>query len=104
MMNQVILVGRVEKKPTLTKTENGVTKTLLKLAVERTFKNVYGKYETDVFNCILWNGISNTVSDYVNVGDVIGIRGRLQKDNKKTVVIAERVTFLTSANKNEGKE
>jgi len=105
MMNQIILVGRVAQEPELHITENGKKKSDLVLAVPRTFKNVDGEYETDFLDCILWTAIAETTTEYVKVGDVVGVKGRVQsriieKEDgtkyKKVEIIAERVTFLSS--------
>ena len=77
--------------------------------MQRPFKNSDGIYETDFIRCILWNSIATNTSEFCHVGDVIGIKGRLQNrsyvDNNNikyiTEVIAERVTFLSSNNKEE---
>ena len=78
------------------------------LAVNRNYKNADGIYETDFIRCVLWNGIAGATSEFCKVGDVVGIKGRLQtsvyetedkKKNYSTEVIAERVTFLSSGKK-----
>lgn len=103
-MNQVVLVGRLAEKPEVTTTENGKKYTSIVIAVSRPFKNSNGIYETDFIRCVLWNGIAASTSEYCDVGDVIGIKGRLQnrsyetEDNQKkyiTEVVAERVSFIT---------
>ena len=105
-MNNVVLVGRLTENPTVTTTEAGLKITSVNLAVTRNYKNVDGIYETDFIRCILWNGIAENTSEYCKSGDVVGIKGRLQSseyddENGKrhfvTEVIAERVTFLSSA-------
>lgn len=105
MLNQVVLVGRLTDKPTVVEAENGKKYTTIVLAVQRSFKNADGIYETDFFRCILWNGIAANTSEYCNTGDTIGIKGRLQnrvyetEDKGKkyiTEIIAEKVTFLAS--------
>ncbi len=109
-MNQVILVGRLVENPTVSETENGKKYTSINLAVPRAFKGPDGTYETDFIRCVLWNGIAANTSEYCQMGDVVGIKGRLQ--NRKyedknqetkyiTEVIAERVTFLSSNHKKE---
>lgn len=112
-MNQVILVGRLVENPTVTESENGKKYTFINLAVPRSFKNAEGIYETDFIRCVLWNGVAANTSEYCHMGDVIGIKGRLQnrkyedKDSNTkyiTEVIAERVTFLSSTSKNEETE
>ncbi len=109
MLNQVVLVGRLTESPTVTDIDNGKKYTSINLAVQRPFKNSDGIYETDFIRCILWNSIATNTSEFCHVGDVIGIKGRLQNrsyvDNNNikyiTEVIAERVTFLSSNNKEE---
>lgn len=104
-MNQVVLVGRMTSNPNVIETENGKKYTVINLAVQRAFKNQDGIYETDFIRCILWNGIASNTCEFCKIGDVIGIKGRLQNriyenSNEETQyiteVIAERVTFLSS--------
>ena len=96
MLNQVILVGRLVKKPQVEKTENGKDYANITLAVSRSFKNEEGIYETDFINCTLWEGVAIQTSNYCKSGDIIGVRGRLEKIKDKVVVIAEKITFLAS--------
>lgn len=107
-MNQVVLVGRLTDNPTVIDTDSGKKYTAINLAVQRAFKNSDGIYETDFIRCILWNGIASNTSEFCQVGDIIGIKGRLQNrsyedenNNIKyiTEVIAERVTFLSHNDK-----
>lgn len=109
-MNQVILVGRLAEDPKVVETENGKKYTTIILATPRSFKNSDGIYETDFIRCVLWNGVAANTSEYCHVGDVIGVKGRLQnrsyeteeKEKKYiTEVIAERVSFITSCKRNE---
>jgi len=107
MINQIVLVGRITQKPELHTTDNGKKVSEITLAVPRAYKNQNGEYDTDFLDCTLWTGIAETTAQYCNVGDIIGVKGRLQsrmieRDDgtkyKKTDIIAERVTFLTSKN------
>ena len=106
MLNQVILVGRLVRTPELMLTENGKKKSLITLAVSRSYKNLEGEYETDFLDCTLWTGIAENTSEYCKTGDIIGVKGRLQTrmlENeegikyKKVEIIADRVTFLSSS-------
>lgn len=112
-MNNVILVGRLTQNPEIIEIENNRKVTTVILAVNRNFKNADGLYETDFIRCILWNGVASNTTEYCHVGDVIGVKGRLQTskyedENKKvhyiTDVIAERVTFLSTNKKHEVKD
>ena len=106
MLNQVVLVGRLTDDPQVITTENGKKVSTIILAVQRTFKNQDGLYETDFIRCILWNAIASSTCEYCHKGDIVGIKGRVQSRAleeagvKKNIleVVAEKVTFLTSKN------
>lgn len=105
MLNQVVLVGRLTKDPEVVTTESGKKASTITLAVQRTFKNTEGLYETDFINCVLWDAIAANTQEYCRKGDIVGVKGRLQvrtyedKENKthqKIEVVAEKVTFLSN--------
>lgn len=105
MLNQTVLVGRLVKDPELRETDNGNKVTNITLAVPRSYKNINGEYDTDFLDCTLWTNIAENTAEYCKTGDVIGIKGRVQsrlveKEDgtkiKKTDIIAEKVTFLSS--------
>lgn len=94
MLNQTVLVGRLVNKPEIEKEEKVCT---IIISVPRSFKNEKGEYETDLIPIKLISGIAQNTVDYCNKGDVIGIKGRLQVNEKKEIeLIAEKVTFLSS--------
>ena len=106
MLNQVILVGRLVRTPEVYETETGKKRSQITLAVSRTYKNQNGEYDTDFLDCTLWTGIAENTAEYCKSGDVIGVKGRLQtwilenEDGskfKKVEIVAEKVTFLSSA-------
>ncbi len=110
MLNQTVIVGRLVKDPELKETENGNKVTNITLAVPRSFKNSNGEYETDFISCVLWKGIAENTVEYCKKGDLIGVKGRVQtrsfevEDEKRRYVmeiVAEKVTFLSSKNKDE---
>lgn len=112
-MNHVVLVGRLAEEPKVITTESGKQVTSVNVAVTRNFKNTEGIYESDFIRCVLWNGVASNTSEYCHTGDVIGVKGRLQTrfyddENQKriyvTEVIAEKVTFLSSAKNKELKD
>lgn len=47
MLNQLVLVGRIVRKPELKETETNKKYSFITLAVPRSFKNVNGEYDTD---------------------------------------------------------
>jgi len=97
MLNQVIIAGRLTKDPQIRELENGKKETIITVAVPRSYKNAEGTYDTDFITCVLWNGIATTTTEYCKTGDIVGIKGRLQKENHGNLrVIAEKVSFLSS--------
>lgn len=105
MVNQIVLVGRIARTPETRTTENGRKVATLTLAVPRNYKNSNGEYDTDFLDCTLWSSVAESTSEYCDTGDMIGIKGRVQTrivespdgtKRKKTEIIAEKVTFLTS--------
>lgn len=104
-MNNVILVGRLTSNPEINEYSVDKHISAVTLAVSRNYKNSDGIYDTDFVRCVLWNGIAKNTSEYCKIGDVIGVKGRLQSNefidkdgikHYKMEVVAERVTFLSS--------
>ena len=112
MLNQIVLVGRLVRKPELKKAENDNQYAYITLAVPRSFKNVNGEYDTDFIDCILWNVAATNTVEFCDKGDIVGVRGRIQsrvieKDENKTTkleIICERVTFLSNKKNVENNE
>ncbi len=106
-MNQLMLVGRIASDIEIKKLDSGKEVTSILVAVNRSFKNPDGIYETDFINCILWEGLAINAKEYCHKGDLVGVRGRLQvnsyeKDDVKhrvLEVIAEKISFLASKKK-----
>lgn len=71
-MNQVVLVGRLCADPEVVTMEEGRQRGVISIAVNRTFKNSEGIYETDFIRCVLWNNIALNTFEYCHTGDVIG--------------------------------
>lgn len=105
MMNQSTIVGRLVRTPEITQLENGTKVTNITIAVNRTFKNKDGEYETDFIDCTLWNSVAENTATYCKKGDIISVRGRLQTDyelvgdqnRKKMTLVAERITFISAS-------
>ena len=110
MMNNYMCVGRIVADPELRETETGKKVSSITVAVPRSYKNADGEYETDFIDCTLWNEVASSTSEYCRKGDMIGIKGRLESKvyedsegnkKKRMEVIADRVTFLSSAKQKE---
>ena len=112
MLNQIVLVGRLVKTPELRVTDTGKKTSTITLAVPRNYKNINGEYDTDFLDCTLWTNVAENTSEYCQVGDMLGVKGRVQTriitqddgtKKKKTEIVAEKVTFLAQASNNKDK-
>ena len=102
MINHVVVVGRLTKKPELKFTANGTKYTQFIVATQRNFKNKDGEYEADFINCRLWRTAAENFAKFTEKGSLVGIEGRIQtssydKDGKTvyiTEVVAEEFSLL----------
>ena len=95
MLNKIVMVGRIVESPTLE--QEGEKKfTRINLSIPRSFKNAEGEYETDIIPVMLWETVAQNTCEYCQKGDLVGVKGRIQSNNDKINVIAEKITFLAS--------
>lgn len=100
MLNQTVIVGRLLEEPIIEEVDNK-KQAVITLSVPRIFKNEQGEYEFDNIPIVLWNGIAENAKGYCHKGDLVGAKGRLQVIDEKIYVIADKITFLSSAKKEE---
>lgn len=103
MLNQIILVGRLTKNVELNEIDNK-KQAVITLAVNRAFKNEEGIYETDFIPVMLWNGVAEQTAEYLKKGDLLGVKGRIESNENKIIINAEKVTFLSSKSKEDKEE
>lgn len=104
-MNNLVLVGRLVKRPVLEETENDRKTTTIVLAVSRNFKNDVGEYETDFIPVNLVGQVAESTVEYCKQGDVIGVKGRLARlSGNDLQVVAEKISFLSSRPKDYDEE
>ena len=96
MLNQIILVGRLTQDLEVKEEENGSKYTIMSLAIPRSFKNAEGVYDTDFVDCKAFSTVAENSAEYCKKGDIVGIKGRIQSQEGKLEIIAEKVTFLSS--------
>lgn len=102
MMNNTVLVGRIAKEITIEKIDNK-KRSVVTLAVVRPYKNIEGEYDTDFIPVVLYDGIAENVKDYCKIGDVVGVKGRLQMNKDKLELVTEKLTFLSRKKESEEK-
>lgn len=88
-MNNVILVGRITSFE-----GNEVT-----VSITRNYKNEDGIYMSDSIPVWLSANIGEKMQEFCRIGDVIGVKGRLE-NRGEVVVMADKVSFI-SAKKSE---
>ena len=102
MLNQMIMIGRLTNDVEIEKVgENEIAK--ITVAVPRSFKNADGEYDTDFITCNIFQPIAGNIKEYCKKGDILGIKGRIQSNEEKMEIIAEKVTFLSSKKESEEK-
>lgn len=103
-INKVILVGHLGKDPEVRHLEGGVTVASFPLATSETY-NKDGKRveQTEWHNIVLWRGLAEVASKYLQKGKLVYIEGKLRtrsfEDREKikkyvTEIVAENFTIL----------
>lgn len=78
MINNVVLTGRITRNLELKQTSNNNSSLNITLAVERTFKDQNGQKQTDFISCKAFGKRAETIAQYCQKGDLIGITGSIQ--------------------------
>ena len=103
-INKVILVGHLGKDPDVRHLDGGVTVASFPLATSETY-NKDGKRveQTEWHNIVLWRGLAEVASKYLQKGKLVYIEGKLRtrsfEDKEKvkkyvTEIVAENFTML----------
>ena len=109
-MNQVGLVGRLTKDPTLRQLNENRSTASFVIAINRNFRNNQGAVDADYLLCVAWGKLAERIAKYCGKGSLIGVKGRLQsktytnKDNIKvytTEVVVEDVRFFALKQREE---
>jgi len=112
MLNQLIIIGRLTHDPEMKILVDGRKVSDITLAVQRTFKNMDGNYDTDFIKVTVWEGLATAIESYCKKGVMIAVKARLQswkydlpEDRKLNMleVIAERISYLSPSGKNDFK-
>jgi single-strand DNA-binding protein len=91
MLNQLVLVGRLQNYDLVMGT--------MTLAVNRQYKNNDGVYDTDLIKVNMDKSMAKNMS-YLTMGDIIGIKGRIEVNGMTLEIKVDKVTFLSN-NKGE---
>lgn len=104
-MNRVFLIGNLCDDPQAYTTQSGVTRSTLRLAVQRRMKNADGKHDTDFLTVIVWRQAADFCNKYLSKGRKIAVEGSIQVRSYKaqdgsqryvTEIIADHIEALGS--------
>ncbi|MFA5244773.1 MAG: single-stranded DNA-binding protein [Pedobacter sp.] len=103
-INKVILVGHLGKDPEVRHLDGGVTVASFPLATSESYNKDGRKIEqTEWHNIVMWRGLADIASKYLQKGKLVYIEGKLRtrsfedkEGHKKytTEVVAENFTML----------
>lgn len=92
MFNEIVIIGRLAKRPSLKETSNGIKIATIVLDVERPYRNNLGIKDHDYISCICWKGLAQQIQDCCEIGSFLGVRGRLQS---RTFETSEKSSLTT---------
>lgn len=102
MINRVVLMGRLVSDPELKTTQNGVSVTTFRIAVDRSYQKQGEERQADFFDIVAWRYTAEFVCKFFRKGSLIAIDGQLQSrtyqakhDSNRYVVevIADNASF-----------
>lgn len=95
-MNQVLVIGKlVELSKNSERSGNYLAKISVPIPVYAQNKNT----EFALLNFELPQSLYEKLDEWAHLNDTMGIRGHLTSRNKKVVLVAEKVTFLSTMSK-----
>lgn len=99
MLNTVILQGRLTKDVELKQTSTGKEFAIVSMAVQRSYKNHEGNYDTDFFDVLFSGKQAENVAKFFQKGDAILIEGSIQQKHFTDREGKKRTTYNIVANK-----
>lgn len=77
-MNKTIIIGNLAADPESHMTQNGVSRSNFRVAVQRRFTNQQGVREADFFNVIAWRNTADFCNRYLTKGRRVCVEGSMQ--------------------------
>ena len=87
MLNEIVLLGRIKEF----KEDNQIV-----IGVSRSYKNEQGEYEVDDITINYSDDTYNSIKEYCQITDMIGVKGRVETRDNQMIIINHKTTFLTS--------
>lgn len=93
-MNFIQLVGRVVDPPEKVVSNTNAKYSKMNLSVASNFLDFNGEYRHDLFPIRLWRGINEDVLGAFKENRLVSIKGRVEVDEEKFVIVAEHLEVL----------
>ena len=102
-----MLMGRLVKDPEVKELADGKRVMNLKLAVNRSFQNMKGEYDTDFFTIVFWDYLIEFAQENLKKGQPILVKGRLQTQKEELAngyqlayptLVGERIFSFSNSN------
>ena len=78
MLNRVVLMGRLVADPELKQTQNGVSVTSFRIAVDRNYVRQGEDRKADFFDIVAWRKTAEFIANNFGKGSLIAVEGQLQ--------------------------
>ena len=78
MYNKISLMGRLTHVPELKVTQNGISFTRFRIAVNRRYRAKGEEAAVDFFNVVAWRGTAEFICKYFGKGNMIMLDGEMQ--------------------------
>lgn len=96
MNNVFCIVGRISEISERKVRKDGVIVCTIKVSTTRNFKDENGEYKKDNVKVLLRGTLYEKLNEYCNVGDMIGVKGRIEETNKgNSILVGDKITFLS---------
>ena len=100
MFNNISLVGRIVNTPRLEKDDSNKYICNITLAVNRSYKNAEGVYDTDFIKCRLYESVAEKTCEYCRKGDLVCVKGSLSSLSGDGIyVMVNKFSYLAMGNK-----
>ncbi len=93
-MNFVQIVGRLSSFPKKINDATCVFDSSMTMKVDKNFQVGGAQNQADEFPVLLWRGISTSILEGCKIGQLIAVKGRLERRDDDIIVIAEFVQPL----------
>lgn len=77
-LNYSVLLGRITNDLEIKQTQSGTACLTFTVAVDRSFKNANGEYDTDFITCVAWKERAEFIGRYFGKGKMIAVEGQLR--------------------------